>query len=529
MSSESLVCATCQKPSHLRCGGCHKVAYCSKEHQKIDWKIHKKKCNFFQIDENELLGRFFVSAAEIREGDVIFEEEPLVSGPLQSTPPVCLGCYVLLNELNRRDCSKCGWPVCSERCEKSDSHKPECEITERYKKEKVVISNLGNGLNHPSYESMIVLRCLYLKQANKSAWEKLSKLESHNEKRKNTEKYKSDVLMIGQFIPRFYKYGEFTEEEILKVAGIVQVNAHHVPLQDPGYVSIYERASLLEHSCRANCSKSFTREGRIVIRAARTIQKGEHLSISYTEPLLGILARREHLLDTKYFLCQCERCTDPTELGTNFNSLKCLSKDCHGYMTPLLRSVVPVGSMWRCSACEQHASKEDLQGLFRGITRDLSKLERTDPESCKRFLNDYGRYLHRNNHFIVTVKLSLIQCFDGERLLAAGWEDLQLVINTCRELIELACRLVPAENRLRGVLHFHLHAAQSEFDRRRTTLGELDDATIQNNLMTCRDILTQAYTFLKSEPEVLPEGKMAAEALKYIQDINKILKKNQLF
>lgn len=91
----------------------------------------------FQIEENELLGRFFVSTADIREGDVILEEDPLVSGPLQTTPPVCLGCYVLLNELSRRDCSKCGWPVCSERCENSDSHRSECEITTKFRKEKV--------------------------------------------------------------------------------------------------------------------------------------------------------------------------------------------------------------------------------------------------------------------------------------------------------------------------------------------------------------------------------------------------------
>lgn len=48
-------------------------------------------------------------------------------------------------------------------------------------------------------------------------------------------------------------------------------------------------------------------------------------------------------------------------------------------------------------------------------------------------------------------------------------------------------------------------------------------------VQTCRDILMKAYTFLKSEPEVLPEGKMAAEALKYVHDINTILRKNQLF
>lgn len=128
-------------------------------------------------------------------------------------------------------------------------------------------------------------------------------------------------------------------------------------------------------------------------------------------------------------------------------------------------------------------SKEDLQSLLSEISKGMSELDVTDPESCKQFLDSYGRYLHQNNHFMVRVKLSLIQCFDGERLLSASWEDLRLVINTCQNLIELAGRLVPAENRLRGVLHFHLHAAVSEFDRRRAALGEVDEMTLQKNLL----------------------------------------------
>ena len=44
--SESRACALCGKHDGrlLQCSGCESVSYCSKEHQKADWKSHKKLC-----------------------------------------------------------------------------------------------------------------------------------------------------------------------------------------------------------------------------------------------------------------------------------------------------------------------------------------------------------------------------------------------------------------------------------------------------------------------------------------------------
>lgn len=108
-------------------------------------------------------------------------------------------------------------------------------------------------------------------------------------------------------------------------------------------MAVYDSGSFFEHSCRANCSKSFTENGGIIIRAAFPISKGiyilsifyfinyknkkiiigEHLTICYTDPLWGVINRRHHLLRTKFFECTCQRCIDPTEFKTMFNALLC--------------------------------------------------------------------------------------------------------------------------------------------------------------------------------------------------------------
>lgn len=43
-SMSSNQCGVCNQPSTLACGGCKQVYYCSKEHQKDDWKAHKSVC-----------------------------------------------------------------------------------------------------------------------------------------------------------------------------------------------------------------------------------------------------------------------------------------------------------------------------------------------------------------------------------------------------------------------------------------------------------------------------------------------------
>lgn len=94
-------------------------------------------------------------------------------------------------------------------------------------------------------------------------------------------------------------------------------------MTNPSCVAIYHRASFFEHSCRPNLSKSFSENNEIIFWAPNGIKAKEHLTISYTDVLWETSNRRHHLKQTKHFDCECERCSDVTEFGTYFSSLKC--------------------------------------------------------------------------------------------------------------------------------------------------------------------------------------------------------------
>lgn len=83
----------CPVPAVSRCGGCQKVGYCSKEHQKLHWKDHKGDCCGWKVSENKRLGRFLIAVRDVKPGEIIMQEKPLIITPPKITLPVCLGCY----------------------------------------------------------------------------------------------------------------------------------------------------------------------------------------------------------------------------------------------------------------------------------------------------------------------------------------------------------------------------------------------------------------------------------------------------
>lgn len=251
---------------------------------------------------------------------------------------MCIQCLQGLDESDITDkcqeCRACGWPICQS-CKSNETQDrliqhDECTIT-RARGNKFSLQHYFNP--HPTYQCLTVLRCLLLKENFPAKWERLIQLESHCAQRRGSVQWFNDRESVAKFIPRFFKCpGRWTENEILKVAGIVQINGHEIPLTDPTHVAIYNLASLVEHSCAPNLTKSFTSNVDLIFWTTMSIKKGEHLSICYSDGLWGTESRQNHLFQTKMFHCDCNRCGDVTEFGTYYSAMKC--PNCVGMLLP---------------------------------------------------------------------------------------------------------------------------------------------------------------------------------------------------
>lgn len=390
-------CMVCGKESSLRCSNCGEAVYCSREHQKEDWSAHKPTCQPFKVQHDDRLGRYLVASRDIRADEVVLKESPIIRGPSQLTEPVCLICLQSLMPGTAVPCDSCGWLMCSEKCLKeamkdSSDHQFECRMT-REKEEggigKISIKNFV--CPHPMYQSILAMRCMMLREVDPSRWKKFSSLESLCEQRKGTEQWSADREAIAKFILRFYKpktAESWTEEEILRVVGIAQINGHEAPISVPPSISVYAKASLVEHNCRSNLSKSFTDKGEIVLWSRFPIKKGTHLSICYTDALWGTEARRHHLKQTKFFDCTCERCLDVAEFGTNFSSVKCSGfsegSACPGLLLPKTEN--DLNGSWTCGKCKVEVPYAQINEVLTRAGRDLEGM-RGSTENCERFVD----------------------------------------------------------------------------------------------------------------------------------------------
>lgn len=389
VGQNSTACRICDVISDTKCSNCKQVYYCSVAHQKSDWRQHKSACHPFRVEHSEHFGRHLIAARDIRAGEIVLRERALIRGPAQHTAPVCVGCLQALTAeqlTNSTGCRRCGWPVCSEACEKVADHRAECDLTVA-RGSRVSLQNYFSP--HPTYQCVTALRCLLLEQAD-DRWNRLQQLSSHCEQRTGTEQWQQDREGIVRFIPRFFRCADrWTEDQMMRVAGIIQINGHEVPLTEPPHVAIYHLASLVEHSCRPNLTKSFTGAGELLFWAVAPIRAGEHLSICYSDVLWGTANRQHHLEQTKMFRCRCERCLDVTEMGTNYSAIRCKVPECGAAGGVMLPSSLETWETedWKCTTCGQTTPYTYVAAVLERAGRDLEAMEKDNEENCVKYIS----------------------------------------------------------------------------------------------------------------------------------------------
>jgi len=228
---------------------------------------------------------------------------------------------------------------------------------------------------------------------------------------------------------------------------------------------VYETSSLFEHQCLANCVKTWhTNTKEIVIRAAFPIKKGQHLSISYLDPLWSTQDRQNFLRMAKYFTCKCKRCSDPTELGCYISSVRCQSPKCvkkeSQYMKDETFAMVsiedpfkPAESKWKCNSCGDVISNTVVINVLKMAGKEMEEVQGTNYEkrieSDEAFLKKFHKTLSWNHYFCLELKVELAQLYGrtpNEPLAMLPPNKLVRKIALCEDILKVLNVIMPGKN-----------------------------------------------------------------------------------
>ncbi|XP_069163542.1 uncharacterized protein [Procambarus clarkii] len=514
---KSINCAECQKPATIVCGGCWQLGFCARDHQITGWVKHRPKCRPWRIGCSSELGRFMVATRDIAPGELLLEDKPLLLGPKMLTEPVCLGCYRPLSNGDHQ-CRGCGFPICGSQCEGTDDHEAECKAV-RDSGIPVKVSVYGDI--NSMYECITPVRILALRDTDPSVWNKMMALESNSEMRVGTEVAAITQQTVVDIIHDRLKLEEYDTETIEKVLGVIDTNAFEIRLPDSSILGVYEKASMLEHDCVTNTHRTFDADLNLVVRAAIPIKRGDHLTSCYTDPLTTTSTRQEHLRSSKYFICSCKRCVDPTELKTYVSALKCADcvkkraeeesqkKSSPQGKQPAGRGAVRGGkrggvmsrisqfqnagadgpasskeggaegddepgpwivpqdpispsSTWKCLSCGFPTSDDYPDRITEVVAEEAEELEASSPTvaQCEAFLEKWNHLFHPDHAIFINVKYALLHLYGSEE----GYEldDLTPIHlarkeELCRNVLKVADILVPGISRLRGSVLYELY------------------------------------------------------------------------
>lgn len=166
--------------------------------------------------------------------------------------------------------------------------------------------------------------------------------------------------------------------------------------------------SLIDHSCLANATRTFTiKTGMLLVRAALSIAKGTRICVNYSRPMFGTVRRRNLIEDSGFDTCRCQRCSDPTEMGTYTSAIFCHScPDQKGILLPI--NPLNKDSDWSCNTCLKKRSAALITQQLERAQKDCKGLDGLSVGALEALLVKYEKILHPHHYFMIEVKWNLI-------------------------------------------------------------------------------------------------------------------------
>ncbi|CAG9784232.1 unnamed protein product [Diatraea saccharalis] len=416
----------------------------------------------WDISESALGGRGLFATEDIASGEVLFVDRPLIRGPRITAPRGCTVCGRLLNSDTFFKCHKCSCLLCSEECQDSATHNEDCAIVSGWNN-KVPIEEVDDILLS---RALTPIRALLLNEDQKLL---MAALQAHI------------LPQHGSEIRDLIKYFHIPEEatQLLTLACCaLDTNAFQIATaygkKEVSMRGLYPVSGLMNHNCVPNTRYSYNGDNQMTVKAVKPIRAGAEIFTCYTGTLWGTPSRRMYLYKTKHFLCQCDRCADPTERGTLLAALKCFSAECPGSLLPT--QPLKLSSPWQCLQCGLRVPNKNICVLQNALGNLMSTLDFENVDQLENFLvHRIDKYVPKTNQIVVDLQCRLIwEIGDKEGL---QWHELSesrlsLKENLCRGTLRTVAALGVGDAHLRGLLLYHLHAALAERARRFPDLYE---------------------------------------------------------
>ena len=170
---------------------------------------------------------------------------------------------------------------------------------------------------------------------------------------------------------------------------------------------------MIEHGCVANCTRTFTKDGQIVVRAAVPIKIGAKICLNHTpEPFWNTWTRRLFLSRSRFFDCPYELCKDPTEFGTFACGIycpKCI--DQQGILLP--ENPLDARCDWVCNHCSERSIFQEGFG-FESQCKAISAyycLNRQSVDDYEGYIRKFTGILHPHHSYMTKVKLALCRMY----------------------------------------------------------------------------------------------------------------------
>ena len=110
----------------------------------------------------------------------------------------------------------------------------------------------------------------------------------------------------------------------------------------------------------------------MTVKSKNFIAKGESITITYCNALTNTEMRLSKLKKSKFFICKCDLCLDPTENGTFMSAVVC--PKCKGNLLP--ESFHLSDPVWKCDKCQFTSTHEKVTKLIDSVRSSYSKIIR---------------------------------------------------------------------------------------------------------------------------------------------------------